>query len=51
MSTWYDIENQEDVDLSDNGKEIHVLFGYDRDGNKYISIPIEFVKSLFKGGS
>ena len=44
MSIWYDIENQEDVDLSDDGKEVHVLYNTNDQGSMYVLIPIVFVK-------
>ena len=44
MSTWIEIEDSGDVDLSEDGKEMHVLYSNDDCGNNYVSIPIEFVK-------
>lgn len=44
MSTWIEIKDQDDVDMSDDRKELHVLYSYDYSGANYISIPIEFVK-------
>jgi len=49
MSTWYDIQKQEDVEVSENGTELHILFDYGRFGNKYVSVPIELVLEAIKG--
>ena len=38
MSEWYEIKNQEDIELSEDGESIEVLFG-----NQYVDIPIEFI--------
>ena len=46
MSTWVEIKNQEDVELSDDGKTIEVLYSSDQHGNNYIDIPVEFIKSV-----
>lgn len=45
MSTWIEIKNKEDVELSDDGKHIEVLYSSDKFGNNYIEIPVEFLKS------
>jgi len=44
MSTWLTIRDQEDVELSEDGETIDVLFQTDRFGNNYIEIPIKFIK-------
>ena len=46
MSLWYTIEDPEDVEISENGKTLDVLFHSDDSGNHYVEIPIEFIKSL-----
>ena len=43
MSTWREIKKQEDVELSEDGKTLEVLYMSDYNGNNYIDIPIEFV--------
>lgn len=48
MSEWIIVEKQEDVELSDDGKTIEVLFQTNRWGNRYIEIPVEFVKSILE---
>ena len=45
MSTWIEIKKQEDVEISEDGKTIQVLYRYDHNGNNYIEIPVEFVKT------
>ena len=46
MSVWYDIKNKEDVDLSEDRTEVHVLYKSDKSGNHYVSIPTEFLQEL-----
>lgn len=46
MSIWHEIKEQEDVELSEDGKTVEVCFGHDHNGNLYVDIPIEFVKSV-----
>ena len=50
MSIWYDVEKQEDVDMSEDGKELHIMYDYDDSGNKYVSVPIELVLEAIKMG-
>jgi len=49
MSIWHEIKKQEDVELSEDGKTIEVLYGFDHNGNKYIEIPVDFVKCVLEG--
>jgi len=44
MSTRRIIKKQEDVELSEDGKTLEVLYEFDYNGNNYIDIPIEFVQ-------
>ncbi len=44
MSRWYEIKSQADVEMSEDGETIDVLFLTDRDGNNYVEIPIKFIK-------
>lgn len=46
MSTWIKIKKQEDVELSEDGKTIDVLYSFDHNGNNYIEIPVEFIKFI-----
>jgi len=46
MSEWFDVTNQDDVDLSDDGKEVHILFATNRNGNRYVSVPVEVLVKL-----
>ncbi len=48
MSTWIEIEDSNDVELSEDGKCLHVFYCWDNCGNNYISIPIEFVKKAIE---
>lgn len=46
MSIRYTITDQADVELSEDGKELEIYFDRDNMGNKYVDIPVEFVKKL-----
>ncbi len=46
MSYWYEITGKEDVDLSDDETEVHILFKSDREGNHYVSVPVEILQDL-----
>jgi len=48
MSIWHEIKNPEDLEISEDGKTIEVLFNSDRFGNFYVDIPIIFIKTLLK---
>lgn len=48
MSLWKKIKCQDDVELSEDGKTLEVLYDSDNQGNYYIEIPIEFVKLAFE---
>jgi hypothetical protein len=48
MSYWYEIKKQEDVELSDDKKNIEILFNSDSFGNYYVEVPIEFVLNVIK---
>ena len=44
MSIWHTVKSQEDVELSEDGTEIDVLFKSDGQGNHYISIPVDIIR-------
>lgn len=44
MSIWYEIENPDDIDFSEDGEEMHILFYEDTSGNHYVSIPVKLVR-------
>ena len=46
MSEWYEVKDPDDVDLSDDGKFVHVLFDTNRNGNRYAEVPVEMLKKL-----
>lgn len=48
MSEWYAIENQEDVEISKDGKQLEVLFNSNNFGNCYVEIPIEYITNVLK---
>jgi hypothetical protein len=47
MSTWYDVE-KDDIDFSDDGKEIHILFDQDNFGAIYVSVKTQDIRDLLK---
>ena len=44
MSLWKKIKDEDDVELSEDGKTLEVLYDTDKQGNYYIEIPIEIVR-------
>lgn len=46
MSIRYPIKNIDDIELSEDGTEIEVLFKTDYNGDNYVDIPVEFVKKI-----
>jgi len=55
MSEWFEIKDRSDIEVSDNGETIEVLFDSDRNGNKYVDIPISLIAEVIgaelkKGG-
>ena len=48
MSIWYDIKDSEDLSLSLDGKDLHVNFDGDHNGNIYVAIPLELIEPLLK---
>jgi hypothetical protein len=47
MSFWTDVK-KEDIDMSDDGKEIHILYKFDDQGNYYISVKTEDIKKMLQ---
>ena len=46
MSYWHRVDEKEDVEISDDGIDIEILFLSDHQGNHYVEIPIELVKKV-----
>lgn len=49
MSTWIEIKKQEDVEYDESpmtDPAIDVLLSSDNFGNKYVSIPVEFILNV-----
>ena len=44
MSIWYEIENPDDIDFSEDGEEMHILYKDDSKGNHYVSILVKLVR-------
>ena len=51
MSKWIDIKDSDDVSLSEDKTEIHIWYGYDDDGNCYVSVPVELIKKLLESNA
>lgn len=48
MSIWYEITDEEDIDFSEDGKEMHILYDNDNTGNYYVSVSVELLKAKLK---
>ncbi len=46
MSEWFEVKDPDDVDLSDDGKSVHILFSKSHAGNRYIEVPVEILAKL-----
>jgi len=46
MSEWYEVINQDDVELSDDGKTLDIMFHTNAWGNQYVIVPIRFVEKV-----
>jgi len=44
MSEWWKVKDPDDVDVSDDGETLDVLFKTHYTGDCYVEIPIDFVK-------
>ena len=48
MSEWYEIKDQNDVELSEDGKRIEIMFNTNEFGNQYVEVPIEFITRVLE---
>jgi len=46
MSQWYEVKDADDVELSDDGKTVEILFDTDDNGNRYVTVPVEVLARL-----
>lgn len=46
MSEWIEIKDQVDVELSEDGEHIEILFGTNEWGSQYVEVPIKFILGL-----
>ena len=46
MSIWYEVTDENDVELSDDGKSVEILFSSDFNGNSYVDVPVEILKKI-----
>ena len=42
MSEWFEVKDKGNIDLSEDGKSVYILFETNQFGNRYVEIPIEF---------
>lgn len=48
MSTWIEIEDESQIEISEDGSCLEVLYSCDDSGNNYITIPIDFMLNKIK---
>ena len=46
MSEWFEIKDADNVDLSKDGEEMHILFNTNNFGNQYVSVPIKYIRAV-----
>lgn len=46
MSIWHKIKDPDDVELSDDNKQIYVRFAENHNGNIWVEIPIGFIRMV-----
>jgi hypothetical protein len=47
MSYWYE-PKKEDMDITEDGKEVHIVIDSDDSGNIYVSLKVKDLKDLLK---
>lgn len=47
MSYWYE-PKKKDIDITEDGKEIHIYLGSDDSGNIYVSLKVEEICEILK---
>ena len=47
-SIWFEIWDKDEVDLSDDGKELYIGFDHNRYGRLYISVPVALVREVLE---
>jgi hypothetical protein len=51
MSEWFDIESKDDIEISEDGETLEILFNTNKFGNQYVEVPIEFITEILKGAN
>lgn len=46
MSEWFEIEEKDAVELSEDKKTIEILFNTSECGNQYIDVPVGFISDI-----
>lgn len=49
MSMWYEIKDIADIEISEDGNSLEIMFRNDRNGNNYVDVPIDFVLGILGG--
>lgn len=48
MSKWLTINDSDDVELSEDGRYVEILYATDDAGNCYIEVPVIFITRLLR---
>ena len=48
MSEWIDLVNADNIELSDDKKTVLIMFETNEFGNRWIEIPIEFLRDVLQ---
>lgn len=51
MSIWYEITDNEDISLSDDGKCLQINFDSNHNGNIWVEVSLELIDQLRKGAA
>jgi hypothetical protein len=46
MSEWYEVKDADDMELSDDGKFVFIMFDTNGFGNRYVEVPVEMLIKL-----
>ena len=47
MSEWHEVKDPADVELSDDGQSVDILFDTDPNGNHYVTVPLDMLAQFF----
>ena len=46
MSEWYEVKDADDIEISEDGKFVDILFDTNDFGNCYVIVPVEMIVKL-----